>query len=110
MRIHWMMAALAVVTACSSAPSAPKATPATVVAAVPKGSAEATTVQEASKAGYRIVDLKGETVYCREQLKTGSHVRKETICLTAAELEAAREASRRNVSQMQRATPPPQGK
>ncbi len=66
-------------------------------------------MQEAQKAGYRIVTENGKTVYCREQLKTGSHVRTETICLTAEELEAAREASRRNLDQMQRAIPPPQG-
>jgi hypothetical protein len=48
-------------------------------------------------------------VYCREQLKTGSHLRKETICLTAKELEIAREASKRNLEQMQRRIPPPHG-
>jgi len=43
-------------------------------------------------------------------MKTGSHVRTETICLTAEELEAAREASRRNMDQLMKPIPPPQGK
>ena len=68
-----------------------------------------TTVQEARMAGYKLVNQNGKTIYCREQLKTGSHLRKDTICLTAEELEAARSASRRNLEQMQRRVPPPQG-
>lgn len=65
------------------------------------------TVQKARKAGYRIVNEGGKTLYCREQLKTGSHLRKDTICLTAEELEIAREASRRSMQEMQRRTPLP---
>jgi hypothetical protein len=67
-------------------------------------------VQEARKAGYRIVNQDGEPMYCREELKTGSHARKDTICLTAEELAMVREAARRNAAQMQRATAIPQGK
>jgi hypothetical protein len=55
------------------------------------------------------VNNNGKTVYCREQLMTGSHMRKEIICLTKAELEIAREASRRNLEQMQKRVPPPRG-
>lgn len=82
--------------------------------APPPAAAQATTapktVQEAQQAGYRIVNENGKTVYCRDQLKTGSHVRHETICLTKEELEAAREASRRNMDQLMKPIPPPQGK
>jgi len=67
-------------------------------------------VKQAQKAGYKIVNKNGETLYCREELKTGSHVRKGTTCLTEAELEMVRDAARRNVDQMQRATAIPQGK
>jgi hypothetical protein len=82
---------------------------ATAPTAAAKTEKQAMTLEEARSAGYKIVDQNGTTVYCRDQLKTGSHVRKETICLTRQELEAAREASRRNLDQMQRITPPPQG-
>jgi hypothetical protein len=122
MRIHLLAAAVILIAGCASQPqtvatsaapapapapaaAAPAAAPAT--SAVAK--AEPTTVQEAQKAGYKIVTENGKTVYCREQPKTGTRVRTETICLTAEEIEAAREASRRNLDQMQRAVPPPQG-
>jgi hypothetical protein len=67
----------------------------------------AVTLAEARRLGYRIVDENGKTVYCRDQVETGSHVRKEAVCLTAEELAAARDASARNLEQMQRLTPPP---
>ena len=77
--------------------------------AVPATAAPPKTVQEAKIAGYKIVNEKGKTLYCRDQMKTGSHVRQETICLTKEELEAAREASKRNMDQMMKPMPPPQG-
>jgi hypothetical protein len=97
---------------CAAAPEMPA--PAAVLAqteAAPSGAADnpVDTVQEARKAGYRIVNEGGKTLYCREQLKTGSHLRKETICLTEEELEIARDTSRRNMEQMQRRTPLPRG-
>ena len=97
---------------CAAA-AAPAAAPVAAATAAPN-SAPATagapkTVQEARVAGYTIVNEKGKTLYCRDQMKTGSHVRQETICLTKEELEAAREASKRNLDQMTRPIPPPQG-
>ena len=120
MRIHLLAAAVILIAGCASQPqtvatsAAPAPAPAAAApAAAPATSAvakaEPTTVQEAQKAGYKIVTENGKTVYCREQPKTGTRVRTETICLTAEEIEAAREASRRNLDQMQRAVPPPQG-
>ena len=120
MRIHLLAAAVILIAGCASQPqtvatsAAPAPAPAAAApAAAPATSAvakaEPTTVQEAQKAGYKIVTENGRTVYCREQPKTGTRVRTETICLTAEEIEAAREASRRNLDQMQRAVPPPQG-
>jgi hypothetical protein len=90
--------------------AAPAATaePAPAVAA-PKPAAKEMTLDEARKAGYKIVNENGKTVYCRDQMKTGSRVRRDTICMTAQEIEAAREASQRNLDQMQRAIPPPHG-
>lgn len=118
MRIHLLAAAVVLIAGCaaqprnvatSSSPAPAAAPPAAVPATSPVAKAEPKTVQEAQKAGYKIVTENGKTVYCREQPKTGTRVRSETICLTAEEIEAAREASRRNLDQMQRAVPPPQG-
>ena len=41
-----------------------------------------------SARGYTLVDNDGETLYCRSDLKTGSHVQKTTTCLTGPELDA----------------------
>ncbi len=67
-------------------------------------------IAEAKKAGYRIVDREGTTMFCRTRLKTGSRVVKETECLTEAEIEMVGDASRRGLADMARQRPPPQGK
>ena len=82
-------------------------------AAPPPAAAEKTLEQkiaDAKKAGYRIVDRDGATMYCRTRMKTGSRVVKETECVTEAELETLGEASRRGLADMARQRPPPQGK
>ena len=110
MRFCLIATILVLVTGCASQPKAPPFAAVAAQKVAPDTETKVATVQEAWKAGYELVDQNGETMYCREQLKTGSHMRKETICLTADQLEAAREASQRNLDQMQRAIPPPQGK
>ena len=97
------------VAGCASEPNAPPAAPAASPVAAAATEPQPETVQAAWKAGWKLVDQNGNKVYCREQLMTGSHMRKETICLTTAQLETAREASRRNLEQMQRRAPPPAG-
>jgi predicted transglutaminase-like cysteine proteinase len=84
--------------AATAAPAAPGAT-----------AAKPLTVQQARAAGYKVVNESGRTLYCREDRKTGSHIRTEMVCLTPQELEAVREANKRNLEQMQRAIPPKQG-
>lgn len=105
MRIPLVVALSWLAAACAAQPEAPPAAP----AATPAQPPQVATVQEARKAGYKIVDQDGQKLYCREQLKTGSNLRKETICLTEKELDQAREASQRNLDQMQRNLPPPHG-
>jgi hypothetical protein len=109
MRIHWILVASALIASCASRPHSPPAVPVVAQNTVPAAVNPVATVQEARLAGNKIVDQDGATVYCREQLKTGSHLRKELICLTAEQLEAARDASKRNLDQMQRRIPPPHG-
>ena len=104
MRYIVSVAALLLFAGCASQPTAPKPAP---VAQVPKAQNKPVTLAEARRLGYRIVDEHGKTVYCRDQIETGSHVRKDTICLTAEQLAEAREASQRNLDQLQRMTPPP---
>ena len=104
MRNGLLVAMFCLLAACASQPGTPA--PAKAAAATTN---PVSTVQEARKAGYKIVNTEGKTLYCKEQLKTGSHMRKETICLTEQELLAAREASQRNMEQMQKRMPPPHG-
>jgi hypothetical protein len=110
MRILCFAVAFILTAGCALQPGiAPVAPAAVAVESVAAPAKPADTLQEAKLAGYKIVNNNGKTVYCREQLMTGSHMRKEIICLTKAELEIAREASRRNLEQMQKRVPPPRG-
>ena len=68
---------------------------------------DATNIVEVQKAGYKIVDEGGKTLYCRRDLNTGSHLRKTTTCLTEAELNEALERSKRGVEDMARHQLPP---
>ena len=110
MRQILMLAALVVATGCAGQPAAKapvKAEPAVTFVATEKP--EATTLDEARKLGYNIVDEGGQTLYCRTNRKLGSRIHTETICLTEQEMLAAREASQRNFDNMKKAIPPPQG-
>ncbi len=69
----------------------------------------ATTLDEARKLGYRVVNEDGQTLYCRDSRDLGSHIRKETTCLTEDEMVAAREAAQRNFDNMKKFQTPPQG-
>jgi hypothetical protein len=59
--------------------------------------------------GYRIVDDEGRRLYCRTTMSTGSHLQKKSYCLTARELAALRDSTRKTVEQMRTVVPPPQG-
>jgi uncharacterized delta-60 repeat protein len=96
--------ALLALAGCASQQAQVKPAPAAQSAKTPS---PVVTLAEARRLGYRIADENGKTVYCRDEVATGSHVRKETLCLTAEELAEARDASARNLEQMQRLTPPP---
>ena len=63
------------------------------------------TLAEAQKLGYKIVNEDGHTLYCRETPKLGSHVKKDRICLTEAEMYEARNANQRNCENMKKVIP-----
>jgi predicted transglutaminase-like cysteine proteinase len=92
-----------------TSPPATQAAASAAAAAPAATAAKPLTVQEARAAGYKVVNESGRTLYCREDRKTGSHIRTEVICLTPEEIEVVREANKRNLEQMQRAIPPKQG-
>jgi hypothetical protein len=60
------------------------------------------------KAGYKIVNENGQTLYCRQDMSTGSHLKKTTTCLTERELEALKTSTRREIEYMRMRIPPPQ--
>jgi len=62
---------------------------------------EAIDLAKARKLGYRIVDKNGETVYCHDTNAAGSHVLKETICLTKKQWETVSAYTARAVDRMQ---------
>jgi hypothetical protein len=62
------------------------------------------------KEGYTIANQNGETYFCRKEVKTGSRVARETVCLTEKEIDDLREQTQRGLGNMMRQQPPPQGK
>ena len=102
-----LLAATAVlILGCASEPAVE---PEVATAYAPTTQPEAESIVAARKLGYRVVNEDGKTLYCRTQKKLGSHIRKETVCLTEDELLMSREASQRNVENMKKVTPPPSG-
>jgi hypothetical protein len=97
-----VLTAIAFAAGCASAPPAPP-----VERAVPL---DASNIVPAQKAGYKMVNENGKTLYCKSQAKTGTHARKETSCLTEEEWREMSEASQRSVETMRRTTPPKQDK
>ena len=71
---------------------------------------EASTLDEALRLGYKVVNEDGHRVYCKETNKIGSRVQKERTCLTESEFLVARESSQRNFENMKKYRQPPQGK
>jgi len=48
---------------------------------------DAQRVAEAIKHGYKVTNTDGEVLYCRSDFATASHIRKNTVCLTAQQLD-----------------------
>jgi hypothetical protein len=55
--------------------------------------------------GYQLVNRDGEPVYCRTEKKLGSHLARETICMTEHEIETLRDTTQHGLDEMSRVRP-----
>jgi len=111
-RIQFCIGVLALA-GCAGQPSSPPPTPAPadrVVAVTSQDDLDAKRLADAKKQGYKLVNNNGETLYCRTDLKTGSHVITQTTCLTAAQLDALHDQTRQSMQNQIKPLAPPQGK
>lgn len=59
--------------------------------------------------GYTIINKDGEVLYCRAEPKTGTRITHDTVCLTEKEMVALREETQRDLGNIMRQRPAPQG-
>jgi hypothetical protein len=100
-----------VLTGCAVKPSAPPSPATTYVSASGKpldaapmradGTLDAEKLAEAKRAGYSLVNESGQLLYCRTDVKVGSHIRKntDTVCLTAQQMIEIHEQTRHSLEQ-----------
>jgi hypothetical protein len=74
------------------------------------GSGEAKRALEARKQGFTLVTKNGDVLYCRTDLKTGSHVAKETTCLTEKQLDDLHQQTNQALQNYLKPQLPPPGK
>lgn len=74
------------------------------------GSVAGKRVLEAKKQGFKLVNKDGDVLYCRTELKTGSHVVKETTCLTEEQLDEVHQQTNQDLRNQLRPQLPPPGK
>ena len=111
MRRYRSLAVAVFVAGCAAQPSPDRETASGGDVAPTKFAAtdspDATTLDEALKLGFKVVDEDGRLLYCRESMRLGSHVRKDKTCLTEQEFLAARTDSQRNFEAMKKYKVPP---
>lgn len=83
----------------------PKAPAANPIRADGKIDTEA--LANAKKLGFTPVDKEGRILYSRNDLKTGSRVERETVCLTSSEIDDLRERTKQGMSDVARRGRPP---
>jgi len=94
MRVVPMLSALCLA-ACASQPTNLTPQPGQTAADV---ELEKQHLAEAIKYGYKVVNKDGETLYCRSDWATGSHIQKSTVCLTAQQLDDLNQRNDRDYS------------
>jgi hypothetical protein len=94
-----------VVAGCADKPSAPTtyvSTDGRLLQAMPtraNGTLDPKLLAEARKAGYSLVNTDGRLLYCRTDIKLGTHIRKDTdtVCLTAQEMREMSDQTRKTL-------------
>jgi hypothetical protein len=99
------------IAACASTPQ-PAAAPATgnagrYVASVDKLTGDQ--IVALQRQGYKLVNSNGETLFCINEAKTGSHLQHDNICLTEREMVTLRERTERNLQNVEMQVPPRSG-
>ena len=112
-----------IMAACAGQPTTPTAPgtapPTTVVAKASQkppaglvgadGKINAEALANARKMGFTPVSENGQVLYCRTDLKTGSHLARETICMTLDEFEKLREQTNQTMGDIVHRPAPPSG-
>jgi hypothetical protein len=92
--------AVIVLAGCASQPTpAPSAEPHRV-------KVDASNVVAVQRAGYKLVNKDGESLYCRTDTVTGSRLQTRTICLTERELDDQMNATKQGMERINQAAPP----
>ncbi|WP_129640942.1 hypothetical protein [Peristeroidobacter agariperforans] len=84
----------------SEAPVA--ATPAAKADSLTEGELDADKIMAMQKAGYQIKNENGRILLCRQDLQTGSRLRKKTSCMTAREWEQLQEDTKLQLKAIER--------
>lgn len=61
----------------------------------------------ARKLGFTPMVKDEQVLYCRQELKTGSHLQRESQCMTPAEFETLRQNTQQQLDDFQRHSRPP---
>jgi hypothetical protein len=88
--------------------AAPAAAGSSAAGAPTQATAPQTTDQliaNAKREGYTVVNQNGDEVLCRTQFRTGSHIVKDTYCMTPAEYEQLRQQTQRGLVNTMTASP-----
>jgi hypothetical protein len=97
-----ILASALVIAGCASQPPSPAPAP-EAAAGQPQEAAsdadlEKRRLAEAMKHGYKVVNTDGETLYCRSDWATGSHIQKNTVCLTARQIDELDQHNQRELA------------
>ena len=92
MRTALLTAAALIIVGCNSEPTAPPS----------QHDQDAERVAVAIKHGYKVTNQNGETLYCRSDFATASHIQKNTVCLTAQQIDDLDQQNQRTFDQPSR--------
>lgn len=66
-------------------------------------------IMQLQREGYKLVNRDGQTYYCRTEAKTGSHLARDTVCMTEQEIIALRDQTKQGLGRVTRELPPRHG-